>query len=202
MIFCYVLLFELSLLFKIGQWKFLFWQKNRGHFWTLFWSKIWQFFLKNQIFGHFLRIRTSGLKLGQKLGTIALNHRMTVLCLWKFLFWPFLGQKYIACGDFIWFWAVFWPFSSKSLMIFCYFLLFKLSLSFKSRQWNFLFWQKNRGHFWTLFWSKIWPFLLKNQIFGHFLRNCTSGLSKASSETGDNCFESSNGSVVSVKILV
>ena len=28
----------------------------------------------------------------------------------KFLFspfWPFLGQKYIACGDIIWFWAVF-----------------------------------------------------------------------------------------------
>ena len=42
------------------------------------------------------------LKLGQKLGTIALNHRMAVLCLRKFLFWrfwPFLGQKYIACGD-------------------------------------------------------------------------------------------------------
>ena len=33
---------------------------------------------------------------------------MTVLCLGKFLFWPFwpfLGQKYIACGDIIWFLA-------------------------------------------------------------------------------------------------
>ena len=50
------------------------------------------------------------LKLGQKLGTIALNLRMAVLCLGKFLFWPFwpfLGQKYIACGDIIWLWAVF-----------------------------------------------------------------------------------------------
>ena len=50
------------------------------------------------------------LKLGQELGTIALNHRMAVLCLGKFLFcsfWPFLGQKYIACGDIIWFGAVF-----------------------------------------------------------------------------------------------
>ena len=49
------------------------------------------------------------LKLGQKLGTIALKHRMAVLCLGKFLFWPFwpfLGQKYIACCDIIWFWAV------------------------------------------------------------------------------------------------
>ena len=45
------------------------------------------------------------LKLGQKLGTVALNHLMAVLCLEKFLswpFWPFLGQKYIACGDIIW----------------------------------------------------------------------------------------------------
>ena len=59
------------------------------------------------------------LKLGQKLGTIALNHRMAVLCLGKFLFWlfwPFLGQKYIACGDIIWFLAKklpFEPISSK-----------------------------------------------------------------------------------------
>ena len=29
------------------------------------------------------------LKLGQKLGTVALNHLMTVLCLGKFLFWLF-----------------------------------------------------------------------------------------------------------------
>ena len=36
------------------------------------------------------------LKLGQKLWTIALNHRMAVLCLGKFLLWPFLGQKYIV----------------------------------------------------------------------------------------------------------
>ena len=59
------------------------------------------------------------LKLGQKLGTIALNHQMAVLCLGKFLFWlfwPFLGQKYIACGDIIWFLAKklpFEPISSK-----------------------------------------------------------------------------------------
>ena len=48
------------------------------------------------------------LKLGQKLGTIALNHQMAVLCLEKILVLavlPFLGQKYIACGDIIWFLA-------------------------------------------------------------------------------------------------
>ena len=55
------------------------------------------------------------LKLGQKLGTVALNHLMAVLCLGKFLFWPFcpfLGQKYIACDD-IWFWADFGHFLPK-----------------------------------------------------------------------------------------
>ena len=96
----------------------------------------------------------------------------------------------------------FWPFSSKSLMNFCYFLLFKVSLFFRNGQWNFLSWQKNLGHFWTLFWSKIWPFLLKNQVFRHFFPNCTSYLFKTWSETWDSCFESSNGSVVCGKILV
>ena len=57
--------------------------------------------------------------------------------------------------------------------------------------------------------KKLWPFLdpflvqnltifNQNQVFGHFLWNRTS----ASSETGDNCFESSNGSVVLGKILI
>ena len=61
---------------------------------------------------------------------------------------------------------------------------------------------KNRGHFWTLFWSKIWPSLLENEVFGHFLPNRSSDLSKTLSDTGDNCFESSNDSVVSGEILV
>ena len=66
------------------------------------------------------------LKLGQNLGTIALDHRMAVLCLRKFLlrpFWPFWGQKYIACGDIYNGFALFGSFSSKAFMflvIFCY----------------------------------------------------------------------------------
>ena len=66
------------------------------------------------------------LKLGQKLGTFALNHRMAVLCPGNFLFWlfwPFLGQKYIACGDIYMVFGCFWSFSSKVLMFlvnFCY----------------------------------------------------------------------------------
>ena len=61
---------------------------------------------------------------------------------------------------------------------------------------------KKRCHFWTLFWSKIWPCSLENQVFGNFLRNRISDLSKTWSETGDNCFEYSNASVESGKILV
>ena len=61
---------------------------------------------------------------------------------------------------------------------------------------------KKWGPFLDPFWSKIWPFSLKNQIFGHFLRIRTSDLSKTWSETWDSCFESLNSSVVSGKILV
>ena len=42
----------------------------------------------------------------------------------------------------------------------------------------------------------------ENQVFGHFLQNRASDLSKTWSETGYNCFELTNGSVVSGKILV
>ena len=61
---------------------------------------------------------------------------------------------------------------------------------------------KKSGPFLDPFWSKICPFLLKNWVFGHFLQNPTLDLSKTWSETVDNRFESSNGSVVSGKILV
>ena len=66
------------------------------------------------------------LKLGQKQKIFALNHRMAVLCLVNFLFWPFwpfLGQKYIACDDIYNDFALFGSFSSKALMFlvnFCY----------------------------------------------------------------------------------
>ena len=61
---------------------------------------------------------------------------------------------------------------------------------------------KKSAPFLDPFGSKILPFLLKNQVFGHFLRNRTSDLSKTWSETGDICFESSTGSVLSEKFLV
>ena len=95
----------------------------------------------------------------------------------------------------------FWSFSSKPLMFFCYFLLFKLSSLFKNCQWKFLFRQKI-GPFLGPFWFKNWPFLLKNLVFEHFLLNHTSDLCKSLPETGDSCFESFNSSVVSRKILI
>ena len=121
------MLFKLNLLFKNGQWKFLFWQKNRGHFWTLFWSKFGHLCSKIRFLDIFFETAHQiCLKLGRKLGTIASNHRMAVLCQGKFLFWlflSFLGQKYIACGDIYMVWGCLWLSSSKPLMFlvnFCY----------------------------------------------------------------------------------
>ena len=71
------------------------------------------------------------LNLGQKLGTIALNHRMAVLCLGKFLVWPFwsfLGKKYIACGDIYMVLDCFLSFFFQTVDVFGYFLLFELCL--------------------------------------------------------------------------
>ena len=87
--------------------------KNRVHFWTLFWSKIFAIFAQNQFFGHFLRNRISDLsRTWSETGENCFepSNGSVLLCLGKFLFWPFwsfLGQKYIACGDIIWFWAFF-----------------------------------------------------------------------------------------------
>ena len=101
--FLLIFTFKLSLLFRMVQMSmkiFILTKKIGVIFGPLFGPK----------FGHFRsKIRFSDiyfetthqicLKLGQKLGTIALNHRMAVLCQGKLLFWPFLGKKYIACGD-------------------------------------------------------------------------------------------------------
>ena len=87
------------------------------------------------------------LKLGQNVGTIALDHRMAVLCLGKFLlwsFWPFLGPKYIACGViYIYFLAFFGHFLPER-WCFRYFLLFELCLWFRNEKWKAL--TKNLGH--------------------------------------------------------
>ena len=61
---------------------------------------------------------------------------------------------------------------------------------------------KKSGAFWTLFGAKLGHFHSKISFSDIFLRNRTSDLSKAWSETEENCFESSNSSVVSGKILV
>ena len=89
----------------------------------------------------------------------------------------------------------FWPFSSKLFMIFCWFLLFEPSLLFTNIQWKFKLFSG------PLLVQNLAIFT-QNQVFGHFLRNRTLDLSKTWSETWDNCFESSNGIVVSRKILL
>ena len=101
-------------------WKILIWRnfghlrRKFGHFWpSCFWCYWFPVCFCSIIRFSDIFFETAHqiwLKLGHKLGTITLNQRMAVLCLGKFLFWlfkPFLGQKYIACGDIIWFWAVF-----------------------------------------------------------------------------------------------
>ena len=83
-------------------------------------------------FGHFgSKTRFSGiffetaheicLKLGKQTGAIALNHQMAVSCLGNFLFWPFwpfLGQKYIACGGIFIVLGCFWSFFFKTVDVF------------------------------------------------------------------------------------
>ena len=67
---------------------------------------------------------------------------------------------------------------------------------------NFCSGKKIGAIFGPFFGPKSGHFCYKSQVLGHFFQNRTSDLSKTWSETGDNCFESSNGSVVSRKILV
>ena len=81
-----------------------------------------------------------------------------------------------------------WRSAHQILMIFCT----KLHLDESKKMFQADFWKK-------FLFSRFWP---KNQVFGLFLRIRTSDLSKTWSETWDNCFDSSNGSVVSRKILV
>ena len=87
------MLFELSLLFKNGQWQFLFWQKIGAIFGPFFDPKCGYFRSKIRFSDIFFETTHHiCLKLGQELVTIALNHRMTVMCLGKFLCWPFWSK--------------------------------------------------------------------------------------------------------------
>ena len=85
-----------------------------------FWLKNWPFSLKIRFLDIFFETAHQiCLKLGQKLETVALNHLLVVFCLGKFLIrpvYPFLGQKYNACGDVMRFLAVL-LFSCKLFML-------------------------------------------------------------------------------------
>ena len=120
----------------------------------------------------------------------------------KILFWPFwtiFGQNYIACGDKLRFLTIFDQFLQVCWCLFDIFCFLnqvyglrrdKVSLGFDKKMVIFL-----------PFWSKICPFMLKNQVFGCFLENRLSEFQVTWSETRDNCFQSFNGSVVSGKIV-
>ena len=126
MIFCTKLhLDESKKMFQADFWK----KFSFGRFWpkTSNFCHFWPFLAKKSGFWTFSSNPQICLKLGQKLGTIALNHRMAVLCLVKFsfcLFWPFLVKNTLLVVTLYGFLAEKWPFepiSSKPRIRFWWF---------------------------------------------------------------------------------
>ena len=113
--------------------------KKSGPFFTLFLSKIWPFLLQKSGFLDifFETAHRICLKLGQNLGTIALDHRMTVLCLEKFLLWPFWSKIHCMWWHLYGF-GLFLSFSFKALLFFNKILLFELCLWFRNEKWKAL----------------------------------------------------------------
>ena len=94
-------------------------------FWFIFrpfLSKNWPFLPKNQVFGHFIETTLQNcLKLGQKLGTVALFNLMVVLWLWKllfWLFWPFLVKNTLHVVTLYGFW-LFLAIFFQTVDVFC-----------------------------------------------------------------------------------
>ena len=89
---------------------------------------------------------------------------------WKFqekiLFWPFLGKKYIACGDKMVFLLGFWSIYSKLLMLYGQVLLYEHYSSFikkKRKKNDFKILKSNFfTHFKTFFSEKIAIFVFKS----------------------------------------
>ena len=106
--------------------------------------------------------------------SIALNYWTIVLCLlqfWFWSFWPFFGQKYIACGDKLRFLTIFDQFLPICWCLFDNFCFLNQVYGLKQDKVSLGRDKKIFPPFLDLFWSKIWPFLLKNQVFGCFLEN-------------------------------
>ena len=152
-----------------------FWKKfSFGRFWSFF-AIFGHFWPKNQVFELFLQNRTSEFHVTcsktrdncfQSFNGSVVSGKILVLAVLAH-FW-----SKIHC---LW-WQIevfdhFWPISCNLLMFVWQFLFFKLSLWFKTRQSKFELWQNFFSPFLDLFWSQIWPFLLKNQVFGCFLEN-------------------------------
>ena len=132
-------------------------------------------FLKKVLaFSHFSK-RHIGIcyNLVRKLGHFPWTIFGNVMC-GKFLFWlfwPIYGKKCIACGDKILFLAVFCPFPFVpifrcSMAMFC----------FLDNNYGFFMEKENKKivKVWPVFVPFLdnnWPFLHKNQVFGHFFSN-------------------------------
>ena len=133
--------------------------KKSGPFMDLFLVQNLAIFIQKQVFGQFLQTAHQiCLKLVKKLWTIAWIIKWQC-CVWKNsclgCFGHFLVKNTLhVVRDIYMVLGCFWSFSSKPLMIFCYVLLFKLSLLFKNGQWKFLFRQK--------FGAIFYPFMVQN----------------------------------------
>ena len=149
--------------------------KKSGPFFYLFCSKIWPFSLKKNILNIFFETaHRICLKLGQNLGTIALDHWMAVLCLGKFSFgrfgpfflkntlhvvtnwgfWPFL-TNFFQSADVCW--TIFFCFLNQVYGL----RQDKVSLGCDK---NFF------GHFWTFFGPKFGHFCSKIRFLAGFFK--------------------------------
>ena len=120
-------------------------------------------FSKKSWFGHFLRIHTSDLSKtwSETWDSCFESFKGSFLSRKILPFLPFLGQKYIACGDIIWFWAVFGHFLRNCLWFFVNFCY--LNQVYCLKMVNETLGQK-MAHSWA-FWWKIAIFTIKSVFF-------------------------------------
>ena len=85
-------------------------------------------------------------------------------------FWPFSGQKYIACGNKNGVFGGFWQISSNLLMLYGQVLLYEQYLLFIYEKNEFRILTSKIFTRFGHFFGKKWSFLAINQRFGQFLK--------------------------------
>ena len=137
-------------------------------------SKIWPFLLKNQVFGCFLENRLSEFHVTwSETWDNCFNHLTVVLCLGKFLFWPFwpiFGQKYIACGDKLRFLTFFDQFLPICWCLFDNFCFLNQVYGLRRDKVSLGCDKKFFGHFLTFFSPKFGHFCSKIRFLAVFLK--------------------------------